>query len=206
MRSPFPTAPVGSRGKRRQTAGRKSAHPLLLCLFSSSLFLSFRLLLLSLLLPLPLSPSLSLSSLAVGVRGSWSLIRQPAACERGELTDSRDSQAWSLSLSLRVSLSLPLSLSRSLPLCLSLSLPLSLSPSLPLLCPSLDPCLTCHTPRGARQPRSAARHASQACQPGVKANSKNNHNKQIAKDKSKKDNKHSVYNHKTKQHTLTSAC
>ena len=39
---------------------------------------------------------------AGGVQGSWSLIRQPAACERGALPDSRDSQAWSLSLSLGV--------------------------------------------------------------------------------------------------------
>ena len=34
-----------------------------------------------------------------GVQGSWSLTRQPAACEHGALPDSRDSQAWSLSLS-----------------------------------------------------------------------------------------------------------
>ena len=43
--------------------------------------------------------------LAGGVQGSWSLIRQPAACDRSALPDSRDSQAWSLSLSLSLYLS-----------------------------------------------------------------------------------------------------
>ena len=45
--------------------------------------------------------------LAGGVRGSWSLIRQPAARERSALPDSRDSQAWSLSLSLSLWASSP---------------------------------------------------------------------------------------------------
>ena len=42
------------------------------------------------------------SDLVRGVQGSWSLIRQPAACERGALPDSHDSQAWSLFLSLSI--------------------------------------------------------------------------------------------------------
>ena len=38
-----------------------------------------------------------------GARGSWSLIRQPAARGAAHHPDSRDSEAWSLSLRLRPS-------------------------------------------------------------------------------------------------------